>query len=181
MTDAADRIYERLLVLRCQAGDEAAFAELVGRYHDRLRYVLRRLLGDAHAADDAAQEVWLDVWRGLPRLTHATAFPAWLYRIARDRAYRRLRGRRPSVLPLDAEKLPAGDRLARAAEDVEQLHAALGRLTPEHRDVLRLRFLNELSYEDVARALGCPIGTVRSRLHAARLALRRALAGETHP
>jgi RNA polymerase sigma-70 factor (ECF subfamily) len=57
MTDSADRLYERLLVLRCQAGDEGGFTELVERYHPRLRYYLRKMLHDAHGAEDALQEV----------------------------------------------------------------------------------------------------------------------------
>ena len=98
MTGPLDRIYERVLVLRCQAGDEAAFAELVARYAPRLRYYLRRLLDGE--PDDVMQEVWLDVFRGLPRLADAGAFPAWLYRVARDRALRSRRGRRsPGALP----------------------------------------------------------------------------------
>src|SRR5213075_3231138 len=92
MTDPADRIEERLLVLRCQAADEAAFEQLVARYQPRLRYFLRKLLGgDADRADDALQDVWFDVIRALPRLQDAGAFAAWVYRIARDRAFRQLR------------------------------------------------------------------------------------------
>src|SRR5436305_674956 len=86
MTDAADRLYERLLVLRCQAGDDAAFAELVGRYGPRLAYYLRKMLGPD--ADDALQEVWLDVVRGVGRLADPGAFPAWLYPVARARVLR---------------------------------------------------------------------------------------------
>src|SRR6187402_3133800 len=95
MTDPQlDRLYERVLVLRCQTGDEAAFAEIVARYTPRLRLYLRQMLGgDAHTADDALQDVWLDVFRALGRLDDAGAFAAWLYRIARDRAYRILRRR----------------------------------------------------------------------------------------
>src|SRR5688500_13895608 len=102
MTDPQlDRLYERLLVLRCQTGDEAAFTEIVARYTPRLRVYLRQMLGDAHAADDALQDVWLDVLRAVGRLQDAGAFAAWLYRIARDRAYRLLRRRGVRVEPMD--------------------------------------------------------------------------------
>src|SRR4051812_19964917 len=94
MTDAADRLYERVLVLRCQARDEASFEEVVARYTPRLRYYLRRMLGDLQSAEDALQEVWLDAFRGLPGLVEPGAFPAWIYRLARDRAFRELRRRR---------------------------------------------------------------------------------------
>src|SRR5205823_2822434 len=103
MTDPADRIYERVQVLRAQAGDAAAFADLVGRYHARLRYYLGKLLAKPQAVDDVLQDVWLDVWRGLPQLRDAAAFPAWLYRVARDRAVRTYRMRPPprSLDPTD--------------------------------------------------------------------------------
>src|ERR1041384_5867311 len=101
MTDAADLIYERLLVIRAQAGDDAAFAELVERFSPRLRYFLRKLLASADSAEDALQDVWLDVVRGLTRLEDPQALVAWLYRIARDGAYRRLRKARRMELPLD--------------------------------------------------------------------------------
>src|SRR2546430_16872895 len=74
-----DRIYQRLLVLRCQTGDEAAFAEIVGLYHPRLRRFLRRMLDDdVHAADDALQDVWFDVFRGVGKLRDGGAFAPWL-------------------------------------------------------------------------------------------------------
>jgi RNA polymerase sigma-70 factor (ECF subfamily) len=181
MSDPVDGLYERLLVLRCQAGDEGAFAELVARYAPRLRYFLRKLLGDHHAAEDALQETWLDVVRSLPRLADAGAFAAWLYRIARDRAFRRLRRSARAVAPLDGDG-PAceasGDGPLLSAERAEAVHAALDRLSPEHREALVLRFLEGMSYEDMARVVGCPPGTVRSRLHYAKAALRHALERE---
>src|SRR5262245_59732216 len=101
MTDQAELIYERLLVVRAQAGDEAAVAELVGRLSPRLRYLWRKLLSSADGAEDALQDVWLDVVRGLARLEDLQALVAWLYRIARDRAYVRLRKSHRLELPLD--------------------------------------------------------------------------------
>src|SRR5687767_573775 len=101
MADTADRLYERVLVLRSQTGDEAAFAEIVERYSQRLHYFLRKLLGDERDAEDALQEVWLDVFRSIGRLNDAGTFPAWVYRIARDRAYRRLRRQPCPHVPLD--------------------------------------------------------------------------------
>jgi RNA polymerase sigma-70 factor (ECF subfamily) len=171
MTDPADRLYERLLVLRCQAGDEAAFAELVERYGPRLRYFLRRLLGPTGETEDVLQDTWLDVFRSAPRLADPGAFAAWLYRVARDRAWRLLRKQRQPLAPLPEEDL-AGEEAEFSAADAEQVHIALGQLPLEHREVLVLRFLEEMSYDDIARVVGCPLGTVRSRLHHARRALR---------
>jgi RNA polymerase sigma-70 factor (ECF subfamily) len=174
MTETADRLYERVLVLRCQAGDEAGFAELVARYQPRLRYFLRRMLGEEHAAEDALQEVWLDVFRGVSRLADVGAFRAWMYRIARDRALRELRKRRLPQQPLaEIDALEEGtDEEPFAAEDVERIHAALGELAPEHREVMVLRYIEDMTYEEIARVVNCQIGTVRSRLHYAKRALR---------
>src|SRR5262245_15046171 len=107
MIDTTDRLQEGVMVLRCQAGDETAFAELVDRYQPRLRYFLRKMLHDFQGAEDVLQEVWLDVFRGVVRLAEIGAFRTWLYRIARDRALRELRKRRipyqslQDVEPLD--------------------------------------------------------------------------------
>jgi RNA polymerase sigma-70 factor (ECF subfamily) len=176
--DPAERLYERVQVLRAQAGDAEAFAELVGRHHARLRYYLAKLLAKPQAAEDVLQDVWLDVWRGLPRLADAGAFPAWLYRVARDRALRTFR-RRPPPRPLDPAELPdgpgddGGEEFT--AEDVARVHAALDALADESREVLVLRFLEEMTYDEIARVVGVPVGTVRSRLHHAKRALRREL------
>jgi RNA polymerase sigma-70 factor (ECF subfamily) len=176
MDDPAERLYVRVLVLRCQAGDEPAFAELVERYAPRLRYYLRKMLADAHAAEDVLQDVWLDVFRALPRLADAGAFPAWLYRIARDRAFRMTRQHRNHRPLAEAENLTDGeDGESFSAADAEAIHLALDTLPPEHREVLVLRFLEEMSYEDIAQVAGCELGTVRSRLHYAKRGLRRAL------
>ena len=177
MTDQPEQIYDSLLVVRASAGDDAAFAELVERYSPRLRYFLRKLLSSADSADDALQDVWLDVLRNLPRLNDPRALRAWLYRIARDRAFAGLRRMRREEQPLDESQIADN-----AAEDGEyspevaaQIHAALDRLPAEQREVLVLRFLEEMSYEEIARVVGCQLGTVRSRIHYGKRALRKAL------
>jgi RNA polymerase sigma-70 factor, ECF subfamily len=181
MREDWDKIGEQLLVLRSQSGDPTAFADLVDRFSPRLRYFLCKLLGDQDAVDDALQEVWLDVFQGLPRLAAPGAFRAWLFRIAHDRACRTLRKRPPDV-PLSDESQLAGcpDEPTFYPDEAILIHAALDRLTPEHREVLVLRFLEDLSYEEIAGVVGCPLGTVRSRLHHARKTLRTLLDKETH-
>jgi len=177
MTDSADRLSERVLVLRCQAGDDAAFEQVVVAFSPRLRYFLRRILGEAECIEDVLQDVWLQVFRGLPSLADAGAFRTWLYRIARDRAYREFRKRRPPVQLQEDSDLALAPECGGdiPAESIEQVHVALGRLVQEHREVLVLRFLEGMSYEDIARVIGCPLGTVRSRIHYAKLALQSAL------
>jgi RNA polymerase sigma-70 factor (ECF subfamily) len=176
MTDQLDLIYERVLVVRAQAGDEAAFAELVARYDARLRYFLRKLVKDR--AEDVLQDVWLDVFRQLPRLTDPQAFRAWVYRIARDRAYGLLRKSQRAAEPLGQTEVPDDrtDENGFDAEDAERIHAALDCLPPEQREVLVLRFIESMSYDAIARVTGQPLGTVRSRLHYAKRALRTILA-----
>jgi RNA polymerase sigma-70 factor (ECF subfamily) len=181
MSDSADQIYERVLVIRCQAGDDAALAELVERYQPRLRYYLRKMLAGSPAAEDAAQDVWYDVVRALPRLANPGAFRAWLYRIARDRAWRVLRRRPPPHCPIDDVDVAAnGVADEFTADDAAIVHAALDQLAAEHREVVALRFVEDMSYEEIARVAGCPLGTVRSRLHHAKRALRRALENAHH-
>jgi RNA polymerase sigma-70 factor, ECF subfamily len=177
MTDIAERVYRSVLVVRCQAGDRAAFEELVGLYQARLRYFLARMVGDDHSTDDLLQDVWFDVYRGVVRLADPGAFPTWLYQIARRRALAARRKRRPPPSSLEAiepvEAKEEDDDFT--AEDAERVHAALGQLGPDHREVLLLRFVEGMSYEDIAGVTGCQLGTVRSRIHYAKRALRRVM------
>jgi RNA polymerase sigma-70 factor (ECF subfamily) len=135
------------------------------------------MLDDPSGADDALQDVWLDVFRAVPRLADAGAFRAWVYRIARDRAARERRKCRPPHRPLDDVDPPDGraDEAPFTADDAARVHAALDELPGEHREVLVLRYVESMTYEDVAGVVGCPVGTVRSRLHYARRALRGVL------
>jgi RNA polymerase sigma-70 factor (ECF subfamily) len=176
MTDSAERVYERLLVVRCQAGDETALAELIGRYALRLRFFIRKMAGDAHA-DDLLQDVWLDVFAKVPRLKDPAAFSAWVYRIARDKAYKQISRRRRNQVPIDeslaAESIEVEEEWS--AEDVAAVRVALDELAAEHREVLLLRFVEDMSYEQIGEVTDTPVGTVRSRLHYAKRALRAVL------
>ena len=176
MTDQADRLYERLLVLRCQTGDEDAYRELIGRYGPRLRYFLRTRLASADRIDDLLQEVWLEVVRQLPRLQDAGAFTAWIYRIARGKTTLELRRAGPlRQTPDNVETAAAEDEPEFSPEDAARIHRALAELPVEQREVLALRFLEDLSYEEIGLVLGCPLGTVRSRIYYAKRALKQLL------
>src|SRR5690349_16440349 len=107
MSDEAERLFERLLVLRCQTGDDDAYRELVARFGPRLRYFVRKLSGRPDRTDDLVQEVWIDVLRQLPRLKDAGSFTTWLYRIAHGKAM--LDGRRNCRAPAN---LPDADLIA---------------------------------------------------------------------
>lgn len=169
------RAIEALLVVRAQLGDQRAFMDLVTRYQKRLLYYLRRFRGGQSTAEDSLQEVWLVALRKLGSLRDPRRFRSWLYGIARHKAMRGL-GRRP-VESL-AEEPVSGEAVAESsflAVHAENLHAALDRLPILHKEALVLRFLESMSYEELAEVLGCGIGTVKSRLHNAKRMLLQTL------
>ena len=173
-----DQLRLRVLVLKCQIGDRRSWEEIYRRYNPPLGYYLRRLTGRDQAADDVQQEVWLAVVRNIALLKSPEAFTVWLYRIARSKAMKHLSAQHTDV-PLDEE--PAADSPDEdmfSASDAARVHAALDGLVPEHRDVLLLRFMEDLSYEQISEVIGCNIGTVRSRIHYGKCALRRQLEKE---
>ena len=175
MAITPEQLLEQALVLRSQLGDEAAFAELLAAHGPRLRRFTERMLqSDPTLVADLTQETWLAIFRALPGLRDAGKFRPWAFRIARDRIYREYRRRRLPVAPLDdalLAELPVADETATAA-DREELELCLDALSPEHREALVLRFLEDFSYEDIARATGATVGTVRSRIHYGKRALR---------
>lgn len=180
-------IAEHLVVLRAQLGERAAWNELFVRHQARLLHYLRRLLGSAADAEDVVQDVWIIALRKLGTLEQPEAFKAWLYRIARNRALSRLR-RRHGEVPLDDDlpareesESPGGDDGALAGWDPAVIHDALGLLSAAHREVLTLRFVDELSYDEIAAVVGCTVGTVRSRLHYAKRSLHDQLVRSAGP
>jgi len=168
-----DGIYDQVLIVRCQVGDEPAFAELVERYNSRLTTFIQRLLQNTDGADDILQEVWFDVFKNITRLQNTAAFRGWLYRIARDRVAQRFRRRKVPLVPLvDVAAAESSFDDENLLALFPKLESALQTLNPEHNEVLVLRYLEELSYEEIAAVTRCPVGTVRSRLHYAKNALR---------
>ncbi|MBN1555957.1 MAG: sigma-70 family RNA polymerase sigma factor [Phycisphaerae bacterium] len=180
--DRNDQIRERLWILRYQAGDEDALESLVQQYQAPLRYYLRRLMGNEHQAEDILQDVWMTMIRELKRLRDPKSFSVWLYRIARNRAFRFLRrqGRLPQVSLKEEDNLPREDTPEFTAEDAAAIHAALDKLSLDHREILVLRFFEDMSYEQLASLIGCNHGTVRSRLHYAKKMLRKQIEEQSH-
>ena len=171
-----------LLVLRCQAGDERAFARLHEQFGARTLGYLRGLVGDD--AEDVQQEVWLAVYRQVSQLADPGAFCTWLFRTARHRAIDHLRRRRRErelfVENEDVELLP--DPAGRAESiDVAQWEELLHELPALQREALVLRHNDEMSYAEIALVVGCPVGTVRSRLFHARQRLEQLLNARTAP
>lgn len=176
MSDEAERLYERLLVLRCQTGDDDAYRELVAQFGPRLRYFLLKLSPRPDRVEDFAQETWVEVLRQLPRLKEAAAFTTWLYRIAHSKVMLdgRRRGREPNM-SAGVEDVTDKEDASFSPEEAAQIHAALDQLEPTHREVLVLRFLEDMSYEDISEIVDCPVGTVRSRIHYAKARLKQLL------
>ena len=178
MKNLKARLYEQTLILRCQTRDDAAFEEIVRLYEAPLRYFLRRIMGHDSSVDDVLQNVWLDVFRKLSQLRSPRAFPVWLYRIARDKAFYALR--RTKRIPQSFDDEPNRPTAAQSnkqeefsADDAAGIHACLEKLSLKHREVLLLRFLEEITYEDIAQVLACSVGTVRSRIYYGKLELRK--------
>lgn len=164
------------LVARAKGGEEAAFAQLASQIVDRLFAVAFRILRDVDAANDAAQEALVKIWRELPALRDVARFDAWSYRILVNACYaehRKLRRPPPAglAMPLVAED---DDPIA-AVADRDQLERGFARLPADQRAALVLQHYLDLSLADIAEVMGTPIGTVRSRLHYARAGMRAAL------
>ena len=176
--DRRDPLYDELLVLRCQRDDAAAFDELVGRWQERLWRHARRVVGDEEAAWDVLQEAWVAVVKGLKRLDAPELFPAWAYRIVNHKAIDWIR-RRQTRRKMERQALSEAERAARhpPADDNEAiaLRDALDRLGADQRAILSLKYAEGFGVDEIAQILGIPEGTVKSRLHYAREALRQVL------
>ena len=166
------------LIRRAQLGDQAAFRELVELHSDLVWRTATALLGNRHAVEDAVQDAWLDVWRGLHRFQPDRSFRPWLLAITANRCRMIARRRHLPTLPLaeDDVALPpvpdaAVDWLLRAEAEAELL-AAIRMLPEEQQRVLALRYFGELELAEIALVMGTPAGTVKSRLHRALGALR---------
>lgn len=162
------------VIRAARRGDHRAFTRLVDRYDDGLRSLAFHVLGSREEMDDALQETYLNAYRGLPQFRGEAGVGTWLYRIAYTTCLQRLR--RPERLePTDEERLEA---LAAPSPDLandvalrDEVRRALGALTPAQRIAVLLIYRDGFSYADAAEILDVPIGTVASRVAAARTAL----------
>lgn len=184
---------DRRLISEALAGRTASFGELVLRYQDRLFHVANRVVDNPDDALDVVQDTFVSAYQSLASFKGDAEFFTWLYRIAFNTAISAKRRKRPTI-SLDAGRVGSSgksdetgidpeDRAADVApdaamersEDERMLAAAIAKLSQEHRAVLLMKDIDGLKYEDIAEAMRVPIGTVRSRLHRARLELRNLL------
>ena len=173
------------LVADAQRGDRGAFAELTRRYRPRIYALALHLTGDAHDADDVAQEAFLRAYRSLPEFRVAAEFYSWVYRIAvnlslnvrRDNTRRRTAGMDDPRVALAVQVDASGDprRAAELCQIYGRLVTALDRLSAPLRSTVVLVALQGLTHEQAGAVLGCPAGTIAWRLHEARQQLAAAL------
>jgi len=179
------------LVERVQRGDKRAFELLVAKYQRRVERLLSRLIRDPSEIEDVAQEAFIKAYRALPQFRGDSAFYTWLYRIAVNTAKNYLvsQGRRPKPFPdtqtdedgesFDAadvvEDINTPDAVLHTRQVAEVVNAAIESLPLDLRTAITLREIEGLSYEEIAQAMDCPIGTVRSRIFRAREAVAEQL------
>jgi RNA polymerase sigma-70 factor, ECF subfamily len=170
---------ERDLVERCRRGDEGAFQELVEEHRSLVFALIARVIPDRSRAEDAAQDVFLRMYRGLPYFRGESRLSTWIYRIVANVCAQEA-ARRPAPVSLDDDRAPpvvpgAADRQFSDLELRERLEKAIARLPPNQRLLVAAHYLEGIQYEDLAEALDIPMGTVKTHLYRAKQQLRRLL------
>jgi RNA polymerase sigma-70 factor, ECF subfamily len=192
---AMTTLRERMLIRRLQQRDERAFAEVMRLYQHKVFNVVFRMVGNREEAEDVAQEVFVTVFKHVDSFRGDAKFSTWLYRIATNHTRNRMKylGRRAhnhtSELDDAAERELAGsqpsamrphiagpDAVLEGLQLERVVQQGIASLEPEHREVLVLRDVENLSYDEIASITGVAEGTVKSRLHRARLALKEHMA-----
>ncbi len=178
---------EAEVIKKVLAGDRVLFGRLVERYQDRVYSLAMHVLRDPHLAEDVAQEAFLRAFQRLDQFRGESGFSTWLYRIAVNTCWEYLR-KSSRVVPRDAPDgeedgavlvggLPSVEERAVEAEQKALLWRAVERLPDDYRVAVVLRYVDDLSYQEMARILRVPVATVGSRLHRARMMLAQMLAG----
>ncbi|MCD9025689.1 RNA polymerase sigma factor SigW [Cohnella silvisoli] len=170
-------------------GDQRAFAEIVDLYKDKLYHLAYRMTGNRQEAEDVVQEAFLRVYKNLDRYDENQKFSTWIYRIATNLSIDRLRKRR-AIYSLDAESsdhegldgyamLPSDDRTPESelllSETQRLIHEAIATLPVKYKSVMILRYLQDLSLQEISDVLDMPVTTVKTRVHRGREFLRKKL------
>lgn len=185
----ANRNIDQEIVKRVQAGDKDAFGILVRKYETKIVQLISRYIHDVTESQDVAQEAFIKAYRALPNFRGESAFYTWLYRIAINTAKNHLvsLGRKQQNIDLgvdgtdyyDSENAPkeyaTPENLLSKDEVEKTVFEAIEQLPQDLRTAITLRELEGLSYEEIAEAMGCPVGTVRSRIFRAREAIDQKL------
>jgi RNA polymerase sigma-70 factor (ECF subfamily) len=186
----SDREIDRQLVARAQSGDKQAYGLLVEKYQRKLARLLSRFIRDPAEVEDVTQEAFIKAYRALPAFRGDSAFYTWLYRIGINTAknYLMAMGRRaPTSTEVEAEEaegfeegealrdINTPESVLLSNEIAETVNSTIEQLPEELRTAIQMREIEGMSYEDIARAMDCPIGTVRSRIFRAREAIAEQL------
>ena len=183
-TQELDRAQEHELVLRCQKGDVDAMGILITRYQHWVYNIAYGILGHHQDAEDVAQDAFLSVWENVGKFEFRSQFSTWLYRIVKNKCFNHIdqyQRRKTDPMEIDDSQpwvpldsaTPEDEALRSEEKDI--VHNALSKLKDSYREILVLRELRELSYEEIAEILDCTLGRVKSRLHEARKALKTEL------
>jgi RNA polymerase sigma-70 factor (ECF subfamily) len=176
------RMQYEWLALRCQSGEAGAFEDLIAVMERPLLYYATSLTGNPDAALDVLQEVWIRALRGMRKLKDPGSLRSWLYAITHGIAVDRIRKniRREAVEQLQYEEFDEAEEPSFAAEGGAAIHQALSEIGLRHREVLVLHFLEDLSISEIATVVGCSEGTVKSRIHYAKQAMKEVLSGGSY-
>ena len=181
MPDRVDRRRDEILILEYRAGDLNALEALISRWQVRIYCYVLTLARDKEAAWDICQDVWLATISGLRKSERIRNFPAWLYRVAHNKAVshlrktRRLEERKDALLQVAEEDSDGTPDLLNSVDDALLVHTCLRELPLAQREVLGLFYLDDLSLGDIAQILDVPQGTVQSRLHYGRMKMKELL------
>jgi RNA polymerase sigma-70 factor (ECF subfamily) len=167
------------MALRCQAGEPGAFEDLIAVMERPLLYYAASLTGNLDSGLDVLQEVWIKVLRGIRNLRDPGSLRSWLYTITHGIAVDRIRRNtsRERAEQVELEDFQEAEEPSFADEDADVVHQALSQISLSHREVLVLHFLEDLSLAEIAKVVGCSEGTVKSRMHYAKRAMREILRG----
>jgi len=167
------------MALRCQSGEPGAFEDLIAVMERPLLYYAASLMGNADSGLDVLQDVWIKVFRGIRKLNDPGALRSWVYSIAHGIAVDRIRKNysREQAEKVQLEEFQEAEEPSFADEDAAAIHRALSEIGVKHREVLILHFLEDLSVAEIAEVVGCSEGTVKSRMHYAKRAMKGILSG----
>lgn len=181
---------ETELIERCQKGDREAFNELVEQYQSHVINIAYGMLSDREDAYDAAQETFVKIYRNIGGFKGKSSLSTWIYRIVANVCNDMLRKRQRSAVVVSmsgtvsdeddremdiTDNAPTPEEMAELNEEQRAVRIAISELSAEHREIITLSDIEQLSYEEISEILKCPIGTVKSRLNRARSALKKKL------
>ncbi len=168
------------IIARARRGDADAFEQLVVAYRDQVFRLALRMCGSEADADEVAQEAFLSAWKALPNFRGESQFSTWLYQLTTHAAIDLMRREKRQIAAditevSAADPAPSPQQQAEQSEQREIVRDAILQLAPEQREVVVLRFMEELSYEEIGAVLKLPSGTVKSRLNRAKAQLKEIL------